>query len=561
MRALWIMLAVLLLMLMPEVLELFSSLAKPFENIDFEPVVRAQPRVEAYQPVVNHVEKALFIDFWYTLGFFGKWFTYTIMLVGGLSSIGLIVSFTHKKLTTQVFYGSDDEPYILKFPFLKNMFGGNQRTMIALHPSANPHPARQFAVARDGQYHEQGSTEWSEESQAAFLRTRPRKTNPEYLKHIRNQAQAKYLAGAFDGMQKPVQFPGGPEIVDEAPRLPVAPPDIHSTVERSHDGHIGIGYDIETGAPMIWNLNQAPHIRIHGTTGSGKTTLAQFVIFNLIASGARVAILDRRAFKDYRLFEVDAQFIDTRDPFQLLTALKWLEQEHNRRDELLALSGVGTIAELGGSVDRIVFVLDEFFGQIRNAKREGIDGAILNKLELLTAEGRSSGIHFLMIDLKPLSENWGNFIRANTESIVGRLPKGQGLAAGYYDAYMLEPYTFRIEHEGCTIKSWPIADRFRALSEEYLPANDGPFVDLDAMQELVPVVDAEPAAVVDGPKSESERIAWKRFADVAQRKGVEGVRVADLNGLIESGAVAKSSAYRYLSTWRQWADSHSHENI
>jgi S-DNA-T family DNA segregation ATPase FtsK/SpoIIIE len=188
----------------------------------------------------------------------------------------------------------------------------------------------------------------------------------------------------------------------------------------------------DDGAPLLVRLPspQVSHILIAGTTGSGKSALAQTIIASLALShrpsqiGFILIDPKRRAFGPlaglpHLLRPVLSEPEAAGEMLQLLVELMLLRDREGR-----------IIADANRPGEpRVVIVIDEL-ADLLMATGKGTQGALTR----LSQRGREAGIHLVACTQKPVSQVVGSLAKANFPvRLVGRVtsPEDAKVATGY----------------------------------------------------------------------------------------------------------------------------------
>lgn len=261
---------------------------------------------------------------------------------------------------------------------------------------------------------------------------------------MRYAAQAKLAAGAYDRAARVTpRSVGEPQAAPAVPQLTVNPLDLRALLAASEAENVAFGQEPESGDLALWHVPSTPHIRLHGSTQTGKTSAALTIVAALLTRSWQVVVLDPRGFKDWHLAEQHVELVDVRRPEAFADALAALHAEYERRDALLAANGARSIAHLRAGLrpPRLAVVMDEYGAQRVRATAAGTLEQIDHHLSVLSAEAGADGIHLIAIDQRPT--NYHPTVKANLGGvIVFPLPDGAGRAAGYPLAHRLPRYHF-----------------------------------------------------------------------------------------------------------------------
>lgn len=187
---------------------------------------------------------------------------------------------------------------------------------------------------------------------------------------------------------------------------------------------VALGKDI-TGAPIICELMDMPHLLIAGATGSGKSVCINSIITSL---------LYRATPRDVRLILVDPKFVELQpyndvphlllpvvvDPKKAVAALDWVCQEMDERYQKLQKFGVRNIDAYNKRLDpqeepmpRIVVIIDEMSDLMASA------GKIIDEhVKRITAKARAAGICLILATQRPSVDVITGIIKANIPSRI-----------------------------------------------------------------------------------------------------------------------------------------------
>ncbi|CAB4242681.1 DNA segregation ATPase FtsK/SpoIIIE [Methylacidimicrobium sp. AP8] len=206
---------------------------------------------------------------------------------------------------------------------------------------------------------------------------------------------------------------------------------------------IALGKDVY-GQPLIADLAEMPHLLIAGATGSGKSVCINSLLLSL---------LFRFGPEELRLILVDPKQVELQiyngiphlivpvvvDPKKVITALKWVILEMEKRYKLLASAGVRNIAAYNAQARKalsarrpppaasppplgteaaeeetprplpaIVVIVDELADLMQTASAD-VEVAIAR----LSAKARAAGIHLIVATQTPRREVVTGVIKAN----------------------------------------------------------------------------------------------------------------------------------------------------
>ncbi|MEO5337216.1 MAG: FtsK/SpoIIIE domain-containing protein [Magnetospirillum sp. WYHS-4] len=173
------------------------------------------------------------------------------------------------------------------------------------------------------------------------------------------------------------------------------------------------------GQPVIFDLAEAPHLFVAGTTGSGKSVCVHALLLSLLASGrnVRLALIDPKEveFTTYagckRLWG-DGVVTEAADAAAMLSGL--VSEMDSRQKELAAL-GVANLAEAqakGSTLPRVVVVIDELADLLMQRPEAETD------LIRLAQKARAVGIHLVLATQRPGSDTFPGLLRSNVPSRI-----------------------------------------------------------------------------------------------------------------------------------------------
>lgn len=171
-----------------------------------------------------------------------------------------------------------------------------------------------------------------------------------------------------------------------------------------------------SGTPWEFDLAQAPHLLVGGTTGSGKSVCLHSLILSLLwrqpATRLRLLLIDPKEveFAAYRglphLF--GGQVVS--GVREVLSALRELLDEmdsrHHRFQELGVVDFAGAQSK-GEALPRIVVVVEELADLVMQS------GEVEDLLVRLAQKARSAGIHLILATQRPDAETFSGLLRSN----------------------------------------------------------------------------------------------------------------------------------------------------
>jgi S-DNA-T family DNA segregation ATPase FtsK/SpoIIIE len=180
---------------------------------------------------------------------------------------------------------------------------------------------------------------------------------------------------------------------------------------------IAVGRDI-TGAPILGDLADMPHLLVSGQTGSGKSVTINSILTSL---------LYRNSPADLKLILVDPKQVELtpysdiphllspviHEPEKCISALKWAVAEMERRLRAIAEVGKRNIAEYNNlkkeeSMPYVVIVIDELADLMMIAARD-VESLVVR----LAQKARAAGIHLVLATQRPSVDVITGLIKAN----------------------------------------------------------------------------------------------------------------------------------------------------
>ncbi len=235
------------------------------------------------------------------------------------------------------------------------------------------------------------------------------------------------------------------EVTSGSPNAPTAvqEADLAHLVAASQRERIAFGQQPDTGELAVWDVQETPHLRLHGGTQKGKTSGAMTIAACLLARHWHVVVLDPRRFKNWHMAGDWAELIDVAQPDAFAEALAAIHGEYRRRDLLLGENSAKDIADLRTAIrpPRLAVIIEEYGAQRARARAAGTLETVDHHMSVLASEAAADGIHLIAIDQRPTE--YHPFVKANLGGvIIFPLPDGAGRAAGYARAHELLRYHF-----------------------------------------------------------------------------------------------------------------------
>jgi len=185
--------------------------------------------------------------------------------------------------------------------------------------------------------------------------------------------------------------------------------------EMSSKLALALGKDI-TGAPVIADLTEMPHLLIAGATGSGKTVCVNSIILSM---------LFRATPDELKFLMIDPKMVEltpfnglphllcpvVTDAKKVSHALNWVVNEMEERYRLLAKAGARNIDAYNQKEEKIpyiIVIIDEL-ADLMMVSRDQIETAITRLAQL----SRAVGIHLVLATQRPSVDVITGVIKAN----------------------------------------------------------------------------------------------------------------------------------------------------
>lgn len=185
---------------------------------------------------------------------------------------------------------------------------------------------------------------------------------------------------------------------------------------------VAMGLDV-AGKPIVANIAKMPHILIAGQTGSGKSvclnTFLGSILFRSSPSEVKFILVDPKRVEltgyngiPHLLSPVIVE------PEKVISALRWLLSEMDRRYKLFSEAGVRNIEgynEMSGfqALPYIVFVVDELADVMLFSPVE-----VEDSITRLAQMSRATGIHMILATQRPSVDVITGLIKANIPARV-----------------------------------------------------------------------------------------------------------------------------------------------
>ena len=276
---------------------------------------------------------------------------------------------------------------------------------------------------------------------------------------------------------------------------------------------VALGKDI-TGAPVLCDLMDMPHLLIAGATGSGKSVCINAIITSL---------LYRASPQEVRLILVDPKFVELQPyngcPHLLLpvitedkkavAALEWLCDEMDERYQKMQARSVRNIdaynRRIGPDEDKlpkIVMIIDEMADLIATSGK-----SVEEHIKRITAKARAAGICLILATQRPSVNVITGVIKANIPSRIAFQVSslvdsrtildtiGAEKLLGYGDMlYMPRSYPAPARVQGCFI-----SDKDVENITEFVKSRNQPNYNMDIMEHIAAAEQNEERFSPDSP--------------------------------------------------------------
>lgn len=211
----------------------------------------------------------------------------------------------------------------------------------------------------------------------------------------------------------------GIELPNRAPEFVSARKMIESDEFQTHPSKLAVSLGLDvSGKPVVADLAKMPHVLIAGQTGSGKSVCMNAVLTSL---------LYRASPSEVKMILVDPKRVEMTayngiphlltpviiDPDKVLSALRWVMSEMDRRYKLFSEAGVRNIDsynEMSGfqALPYIIVVVDELADIMLFSPVE-VEDAITRIAQM----SRATGIHMVLATQRPSVDVITGLIKAN----------------------------------------------------------------------------------------------------------------------------------------------------
>ena len=211
----------------------------------------------------------------------------------------------------------------------------------------------------------------------------------------------------------------GIELPNKAPEFVPIKGILESEVMQSKKSKLAVtlGLDV-SGKPVIADINKMPHVLIAGQTGSGKSvcinTFLASILFRASPSEVKFIMVDPKRVELTGYNDIPHLLSPVIvDPGKVISALRWLMREMDRRYTLFAQAGARNIDsynEMSGfqALPYIVLLIDELADVMLLSPVE-VEDAITRIAQM----SRATGIHMVLATQRPSVDIITGLIKAN----------------------------------------------------------------------------------------------------------------------------------------------------
>ncbi len=180
---------------------------------------------------------------------------------------------------------------------------------------------------------------------------------------------------------------------------------------------MALGLDV-SGKPVASNLGKMPHLLIAGQTGSGKSvcinTILSTILFRSSPSEVKFILVDPKRVELTNYNDIPHLLTPVIvEPKKVVSALRWLMSEMDRRYKLFAQAGsrnIDSYNEMSGfqALPYIVLVVDELADVMLFSPAE-----VEDSITRLAQMSRATGIHMILATQRPSVDVITGLIKAN----------------------------------------------------------------------------------------------------------------------------------------------------
>lgn len=178
-----------------------------------------------------------------------------------------------------------------------------------------------------------------------------------------------------------------------------------------------LGVNVE-GSPVAYDLAEAPHVLVAGTTGSGKSVCLHALLLTLLAARSplrvQLVLIDPKRV-EFAPYQGNAALYTPviTEGIEAARCLKGLVREMESREKLLAARGAREWGELGDDASpRLVVVVEELAALLAQTPEAE------ESLVRLAQKARAAGIHLVLATQRPDAATFSGLLRANIPSRI-----------------------------------------------------------------------------------------------------------------------------------------------
>lgn len=153
--------------------------------------------------------------------------------------------------------------------------------------------------------------------------------------------------------------------------------------------------EIAFSSGIVWNWKMCPHFLLVGNTGSGKTRLAQYIIYCLLSQGVRVIYCDPKNDDDMRLFLRGKPVLYVTKENEIAKTVREVEEEVRLREKDLDNMGIPE-----AEFNPVFLLFDELIAFSKIAQKKTYEETA-KRLASVVVTGRSKRIYAGLILQRP----------------------------------------------------------------------------------------------------------------------------------------------------------------
>lgn len=146
---------------------------------------------------------------------------------------------------------------------------------------------------------------------------------------------------------------------------------------------------------MVWNWKKCPHILLVGNTGSGKTQLAQYIIYCLVKQGVRTIYCDPKNDFEMRRFAEGCNAVYVSEEREIAKAVREIEEEMRKRGKELE-----NIRIKEADFPPLFLIFDEMIAFSKIAEKKTYEETI-KRIASIVVMGRSKCVYAGLILQRP----------------------------------------------------------------------------------------------------------------------------------------------------------------